>query len=360
MVETKAQMMVPMLQNILDQAESLRCVVDYQLGLGRDALLDCADRLRKSRRVVLSGMGASLFSSIPLNYWIADHAPLAPVVETSELLHFLSAGLSDGTTVVLVSRSGESVEVVKLLPILREHGIPVIGVVNVADSTLARQADHVVLVSSLADELVAVQTYTGTVLVFALIAAAISNRLEEASSEVETLLRLLPSYFDSCDQSPAAYLTGATPIYFLGRGASVASVQESVLLMHETAKAPAVGMSAAHFRHGPVEAVSQEFRAIVFGTQSSTRELDHGLAVDLKRMGAEVRWVGAKLERSPVDSLSVWPEEVAEWCTTILEIIPVQMLAYRAAEARGIRPGEFRFASPITLSESGFAVSARF
>ena len=345
-----------MLQNIFDQAESLRCVADYQLGAGRDALLDCADLLRRSRRIVLSGMGASFFSAIPLSYWMAEHVPLAPVVETSELLHFLSPGLSDGTTVVLVSRSGESVEVAKLLPILREHGIPVIGVTNVPGSTLARHADKSMLVNSLADDLVAVQTYTGTVLAFALIAAAVSNRLDEASRDVETLLRVLPSYFDSCDRQPKAYLTGATPIYFLGRGTSLASTQESVLLMHETAKASAVAMSAAYFRHGPVEAVSQDFRAIVFGTQSATRELDHSLAVDLQRTGAEVRWVGPELERSPVDSLSVWPEEVAEWCAPILEIIPVQMLAYRAAEARGIRPGKFHFASPITLSESGFAL----
>lgn len=345
-----------MLQNIFDQAESLRCVADYQLGAGRDTLLDCADLLRRSKRIVLSGMGASFFSAIPLSYWISKHVPLAPVVETSELLHFLSPGLSDDTTVILVSRSGESVEVAKLLPILRERGIPVIGIVNVPDSTLARHADKAMLVSSLADDLVAVQTYTGTVLAFALIAAAMDNRLDEASREVETLLRVLPAYFASCDRQPITYLTAARPIYFLGRGASLASVQEGVLLMHETAKASAVGMSAASFRHGPVEAVSHDFRAIVFGTQLQTRELDHSLAADLQRMGAEVQWIGPKLRDSQVHSLSVWPEEVADWCAPILEIIPVQMLAYRAAEARGIRPGEFHFASPITLSESGFAL----
>ena len=348
-------MSAPMMQDILNQTESLRCVADYQLGPGRDNLLDAADLLRRSRRIVLSGMGASFFSAMPLSYWIAQHAPLVSVVETSELLHFLSPGLSDGTSVVLVSRSGESVEVTRLLPFLHEHGIPVIGIVNVPDSTLARQANHAVLVSSLTDQLVAVQTYTGTVLACALIAAAIGNRLDEASRQVETMLRVLPSYLDSCDRQPSAYLTGATPIYFLGRGSSVASIQESVLLMHETAKAPAIGMSAGYFRHGPVEAVSKNFRAIIFGTQAKTRELDHALAVDLQNMGAEVRWVGPRLGDSPLEYLSSWPEEIAEWCAPILEIVPVQLLAYRAAEARRIRPGEFRFASPITLSESGFA-----
>ena len=356
MAEANTRTTFPMFENILNQTTSLRSVAEHQLGAGRDVLVGCAALLRKSRRIVLSGMGASLFSSMPLIYWLAEDTALISVVETSELLHFLSPALNDGTTIILVSRSGDSVEVTKLLPILRERGIPVIGVVNVPDSTLAREADKVLLVNSPADELVAVQTYTGTVLVFAMLAAAIRDRLEETSRELEILLRALPGYLESCvgDQSIASFI-GSAPIYFLGRGASLASVYESALLIHETAKAPAVGMSAAQFRHGPVEVVSHDFRVVIFGTQTKTWLLDYGLAVDLNRMGAEVRWIGPKIGDSQITCLSVWPEKIAEWCASVIETIPVQALAYRAAEAKKIRPGAFRFASPITLAESGFS-----
>jgi glucosamine--fructose-6-phosphate aminotransferase (isomerizing) len=117
-------------------------------------------------------------------------------------------------------------------------------------------------------------------------------------------------------------------------------------------------MSAAQFRHGPVEVASKDLRAVVFGTQSKTRQFDHSLAVDLSRVGAEVRWIGPKLSDSPVEILSAWPEELPDWCGPILEIIPIQTLAYRTAETKKIRPGEFRFATPITLSEGGFSPGA--
>jgi glucosamine--fructose-6-phosphate aminotransferase (isomerizing) len=346
------------IQNIQDQIESLRRVAEHHLGAGRELLLDCADLLRKSGQIVVSGMGASLFSSLPLSYWIAEHGIILPVIETSELFHFLSPGLMSATTMVLVSRSGESVEVTKLLPILRERGITVIGVTNVAGSTLARRADRAILVSCPADQLVAIQTYTATMLVCGMIAAAMGDRLDKTEEDIELLLRVLPSYLDSCLRDPVVHRSDATPTYFLGRGPALASVQESALLLHEVAKTPAVGMSAAQFRHGPVEVLSHDFRAVIFGTQTKTRDLDYALAVDLHRAGAEVRWIGPQSKDSPIRCLGIWPEEIPDWCATLLEIVPIQVLACRTAEARGIRVGEFRFASPVTLSESGFPGSS--
>ena len=69
------------------------------------------------------------------------------------------------------------------------------------------------------------------------------------------------------------FLESEAPLYLLGRGASLGAVSEGVLLMHETAKASAVGMQAGQFRHGPVEVVDSHFRAIIFGTQTATAEL---------------------------------------------------------------------------------------
>jgi glucosamine--fructose-6-phosphate aminotransferase (isomerizing) len=250
----------------------------------------------------------------------------------------------------------------KLLPKLRELGITVIGVVNEAESTLSRQADLVLALNSPVDELVAVQTYTGTLLVFAILAAAVGQQLDARLEDVKRLLQILPAYLESClrtDLTP--FLSRAAPIYFLGRGPSLSSIYESALLMHETAKEPAIGMSVAQFRHGPVEAVSPGFRAVVFGTQSKTRDLDRALALDLKRMGAQVQWVGPiweEAETSGLTAVSVWPDSIAECLAPLLEVIPIQVLAYRAAEAKNIRPGQFRFATPITLSESGFESSA--
>ena len=124
--------------------------------------------------------------------------------------------------------------------------------------------------------------------------------------------------------------------------------------MHEVAKAPAVGMSVPQFRHGPVEAVHSEFRAVIFGTQPQTAELDLGLARDLIGMGARVLWLGPASNTPGLLTFHAWPQNVARRFLSILEVVPVQFLAYQTALANGIPPGKFRFALPVTTSETGF------
>jgi glucosamine--fructose-6-phosphate aminotransferase (isomerizing) len=138
----------------------------------------------------------------------------------------------------------------------------------------------------------------------------------------------------------------------LGRGAALASVYEGALLLHETAKAAAVSMSCGQFRHGPVEAVSGDFRAVVFGTPAKTRGLDRSLADDLVRMGGQVRWIGPDGDGLAA-SLVRWPA-ASPSLAAIFEIVSLQFAAYRLALRRAIVPGDFRFASEVTAAESGF------
>lgn len=347
----------PLLQNILAQPQSLKQVTDYQLGAGRDALESSAELLRVSRRIVLTGMGASLFACIPLSYLLASRGAAVSVIESSELLYFLSPMLDENTTVLLASRSGESIEVLKLLPILKERGCPTISLFNVLGSTLEKKTDQRIFVNSPADELVAIQTYTGTVAALSLLDAAYGNELDGAVVEMNETISNLPRLISECSslcKSRNDFIDGTAPLYLLGRGAALASVHEGVLLMHEVAKAPAVGMSAPQFRHGPVEAVHNGFRAIVFGTQRVTAELDFGLAGDLARMGAEVAYLGYAASDSAIRMLCSWPEDVPRRFAPILETVPLQLLAYHVAVSRGITPGKFRYAPHVTTSEVGF------
>ena len=121
--------------------------------------------------------------------------------------------------------------------------------------------------------------------------------------------------------------------------------------MHETAKSPMVGMSVAQFRHGPVEAVDEYFRGVVMGTQPATAELDAALVKDLAAMGGEARWIGPDSSAA----LCSWPLHLPARFTPVAEIVPLQLLAYRKAELRGIRPGEFRWAPLVTATEAGFS-----
>ncbi len=352
-------MSTPLLENILNQAVALRQVARYQSAEGRLALNRAAAQLKSKERIVLSGMGASLFACIPFEYALARHGIQVSTVETSELLYYLAPTVDEGTAVVLVSRSGESVEVIKLLNLLRGRGVSVIGLANVPETALALASNYPIVLGSPADQLVAIQTYTGTLAVFALLAAVLLGEWNEAMTELEEAADVLSRWIPECvsaSEQWKAFLSSGRPMYLLGRGPSLGAVFEGSLLMHETAKLPAVGLSAAQFRHGPVEVTDEDFRGIIIGTRQVTSKLDAALGEDLAKMGGQVRWVGPAESDSSVPPLVAWPDGVPERFVSLVEVIPLQMAAYRAAEWRGIRPGDFRWAPLVTRSETGFSI----
>ena len=358
--ETKSVSSFPMLDNILGQPASHKALLNFHAGGGQASLQACAVRIRAAQgRVIFSGMGASFFAAMPAVSCLEQHGYAVQAWESAELLHYGTPALRSKDVGVLISRSGGSVEVLLLAEKMRAAGMTVIGVTNVPQSPLEALADLTLMMSSHADQLIAVQTYTGTVLTLLLLAEqVIASHSARLSDLGLSALPLLSAFIaDAMRESEGwrDWLDGPSPLYLLGRGPALASVYEGALLLHETAKSAAVAMSSGQFRHGPVEAVSEDFRAVVFGSPAATRETDRALAADLFRMGAKVRWIGPEAAASyaPASELLPWPE-VAQELAPIFDIVPLQFAAYQLALWRGIIPGDFRFASEITGSESGF------
>jgi glucosamine--fructose-6-phosphate aminotransferase (isomerizing) len=195
-------------------------------------------------------------------------------------LHFQSNLLTTDTALVLVSRSGESIEATELLKKV-PRGCKTVGLINVPGSTVARQATRAILVNSLPDQLVAIQTYTGTVVTLLLLGAAYDQQLDaspktDLERTIEVLTRCVPEWYRFSGSWPG-FFANNVPMYLLGRGPTLASVQAGALLLQEVAKVPAVPMSAPQFRHGPVEVVHDQFRVIIFGTQRTTEDLEDTL-----------------------------------------------------------------------------------
>ncbi len=353
-------MNLPMVDNILAQGDSLRAVVAHQYGAGRQALEHAAQLLRSSKQIVLSGMGASHNVCIPLSNLLAEQGILAPVIETAELLYFQRQMLSPDSTLVLVSRSGESVEATKVLNVARERGANVIGVVNTPTSTIASQATQAIYIESPPDHMAAIQTYGGSIAVLLLLGAAVAYGLDSGiRSDLERTADAISRWSSEWlrfSGSWPGFFAGNTPMYVLSRGASLTSAFTGALLLQEVVKIPAIGMSAAQFRHGPVEVVDEQFHAIVFGTQPKTAELDRTLAERLEDMGAHVRSIGPDWSASKVVSLCAWPEDIPERCVPLIDVVPMQIAAYETARWRGLTIGELKFATPVTLSERDFAV----
>jgi len=328
--------MTALLANIRNQPASLRRVAEFHLGEGWKDLQAAAAAIRDAGKVVFAGMGSSLFASIPAAYYLEAHGIQADVVEASEVFHF-GLARARGAAVVLVSRSGETVEISKLLP-------AAIGLTNMRDSKLARESRYPIFLNSDSDRMVAVQTYTGMLATLLLLAGAVLE--EPVTRWREALDDASQALSDAIEEAIAAsaewndFLADAEVIYLLGRGPSLASVREGALLFNEASRTPSVAMSAAQFRHGPVEVVDDRFRGIVFASQEATRDVDLALARDLASMGGKVRVCQSRGVPSPFEPL--------------IEIVPVQIAAWKLAEHKGIDPGDFRYATLVTVAESGF------
>lgn len=340
--------------NIKAQADSLACVLQQQYGAGAPAVRHAASLIRSRSKVLITGMGASLFASLQLKYFLSSRGIDAFVAEAGELLHYLHESYRDAI-VVIVSRSGESVEIAKLLTALGP-GRTVIGITNEPASLLARKADICLLVGSLADQIVAIQTYTGTLLALHILGSAVDDTLVKSRREINTIIpelsQLISVSLDSL-HSWDAFFESRSTMHLLARGPSLSSASEGALLFNEIAKHPAMGMPAASFRHGPVELVDGNFRGLIFAPQGRTRDLNVALARDLASFGGQVKVIGP----SPQDDLGVdWLEVPAthELLAPIFEIVPVQVAALRMAQLHGIVPGSFRFAPQVAVNEASF------
>jgi glutamine---fructose-6-phosphate transaminase (isomerizing) len=342
-------------QDIRNQPLSLRRVLDHQLGEGRAALAEAAAAIRRARRVVLTGMGSSLYACAPLQYLLVSRGFACEVIDAAELVHYLSASAKDAA-LVLVSRSGESVEVSRALDAAGPIAAATIGVTNEPAGRLARQAQYPALVNSLPDEMVAVQTYTGAVLALLALGYLATGepestwcaQAEAAIGAVSDTVQRFETQFDNA----LDFSAGAPPVYLLARGPSFGSALEGALLFNEVAKASSAAMGSGAFRHGPVEIVGADFQGIIFAPRGATRGLDLALGRDLRSFGGQVRLVGPPC--GDMDGCVWETAEVPDAFAPLVEIVPVQFAALRLAEERGITPGQFRYVRQVTVSESGF------
>jgi glucosamine--fructose-6-phosphate aminotransferase (isomerizing) len=351
-----------LLEDILAQPTSLSRVLSHHSGDGLGALLEAARVIRGARNVIVVGMGASLHACIPLQYQLAQEGMQVVVVEAAELLHY-QRQICRGSVVLLVSRSGESVEIVKLLPHIKNLASCTIGVTNEPTSTLGKGSDLLLTIGCLQDEMVAIQSYTATVLVLMLLASAIARDLSGTREALQRILASMPSLIAaslaSLQEWDGFFKTESlAPIYLLGRGPSYASCLEGALLFNETAKAPATGMAAGSFRHGPVEIVDSDFRGLIFAPQGATADINRALARDLVRFGGEVRVIGPCDGTDPTLRIIEVPA-THEMFAPLLEIIPVQLAALRRAQLRGLRVGKFRHAQQVARDEATFSPGPR-
>jgi glucosamine--fructose-6-phosphate aminotransferase (isomerizing) len=340
----------PYFTDILDQPRALRETHGRLEVSPSLAALAAALRSGATRRVVVTGMGSSHHGLWPLHLRLVAAGLPSTIVESSELLHYQRALLDEGTLLVLVSQSGGSAEIVRLLAEVHGRGVATLGVTNTAQSPLAREADAVLLTHAGEEATVSCKTYLAAQMALAFLGEALAGgdcrsalrALEATIGATEAYVAGWRSHVDWL----AARLDAVRVVYYAGRGPSLAAACSAGLITKESTHLPSEGMSSAAFRHGPMEMLDASVFLLVFTGAPHTRALNASLVDDARAAGARAFLAGEDAE-APALRLP----ELGELARPVLELLPVEMITLALAALHGREAGRFERATKVTTTE---------
>jgi len=272
-------------------------------------------------------------------------------LDASELLHTSSALITPRTLLWLVSQSGRSAEILGLMDAGRRAGF-ILATTNDEASPVAQKADAWIPMTAGAESTVATKTYVNALVVNRMAALALSGQStkpaeRQAAGAVETAAAYLARWEFQVD-TLGRRIPDTAKLVITGRGISLASAKTAGLILKESAKVAAQGLSSAQFRHGPLELADPTLVLLVFEGADEAIPLNRKLVRDAAEFGAHAFLVTS----SGGDGLPVIECPSAEGVgLPIAEILPIQMLSIVLARRNGFEPGAFRHSGKITGSE---------
>ncbi|HEX4488409.1 MAG TPA: SIS domain-containing protein [Terriglobales bacterium] len=325
----------------------------YTLGEGRAALNEAVNLLKKAQPIYLVGIGSSYNAGLAVITFFNAAGRPAILFDASELLHF--GDVPQNATVVVLSRSGKSSEIVKLLPRLKSRNAKIIALTNTPESPLAQQADVVLKMEAAFDNAVSVSMYSVMALIGGLLACATVSTVDDSlAAQLQNSIAGAGSRIDSwkAQIESSGWLDTQAPMYLLARAASLATANEGELLWEEAAKLPATAMPGGLFRHGPQEVLREGMCVALWIEREKMRAQDLALAADLKKLGIKVLAIGQELPATAGDVVIQLPSTPAGW-QFVLDIIPIQIASECLARLGNQNCDGFRLCQYIVENEGG-------
>ncbi|HET7440265.1 MAG TPA: SIS domain-containing protein, partial [Terriglobales bacterium] len=310
------------LQDILEQPPRLQDSLESLREFS--ALKRLVARLKEGEfhRIVLTGMGSSFHALHPCTLQFVDQGLTALMVETSELVHYKARFFDKHTLMVVVSQSGQSAEVIRLLEVNRDRST-LIAVTNTSESPLAENAEAAIITAAGEEFSVSCKTYVTALQALQWLSDLMCGcdlkqtrrRLQDAATAAASYLAHWEFYVSSL----AEMLQGVRNLFLVGRGGSLAAVGTGALIIKEADHVQAEGMSSAAFRHGPLEMLQEDIFVLVFAGDKRTLQFNSRLIDDIREQGGRAQLVGDNSD-VPAFRLGAAHNNVRP----ILEILPVQ------------------------------------
>ena len=340
-----------MLKEINEQPAAITATVSPRVedGLPDLRIPELTDeRLRSIGTVHLVACGTAMHAGMVGKVAIETLARVPAEVDIASEFRYRDPILNKDDLVIIISQSGETSDTLAALKLAKSRGVPVLAIVNVVGSSIARAADYV-LYTYAGPEIAVASTKAYVVqmcvlYLFALRLAYARGKLEEAETKRLTaeLLRageVIKPRLDDCEQIKylASRFVNTQSCFFIGRGFDYALSLEGSLKLKEISYIHSDAYAAGELKHGTISLITDGVPVIALATQKQVYEKTISNAKETKSRGARVILFTTKD--------AVVPEGVADYIVRLDEyedllmplqlIVPLQLFAYYMAVLRG-------------------------
>jgi len=300
-------------------------------------------------KVTIIACGTSYYAAMTAKYWFEGTARLPVEIDIASEFRYRDAPLPDGGVAIFISQSGETMDTLESLKLCRAQNQKILSIINVPDSSIARDSD-VVLLTHAGPEVGVASTKAFTtqlVTLACLVIAAARQRgtldareeavLSQAITEVPSRAAEVLNHDEQIRQI-AQDLVKARDVLYFGRGTGYPIAMEGALKLKEISYIHAEGYAAGEMKHGPIALIDEQVPVIVVApgdkwfekTASNVQEVsarDGRVVLITDSKGAErvgnTAWHTIRLP------------DVHPFVAPILYAIPVQLLAYHIAVLKG-------------------------
>ena len=300
-------------------------------------------------RITISACGTAYMAGLTAKYWFERLARVPVDIDVASEFRYREAPLPARGAMIVVSQSGETADTLASLRYAKANGQPIIGVVNVGTSTMARESDIVAL--TLAGPEIGVastKAFTCQLAVLACLALALGRARGTLDREAERRyvneLIALPGLIAEALKGEAKIervahdLARARDVLYLGRGTSYPLALEGALKLKELSYIHAEGYAAGELKHGPIALIDEDMPVVVIAPPDPVFEKTVSNMQEVSARGGRIILVGdsraVEAAAVEVESAIVMPD-MAPTFAPIVYALPLQLLAYHTAVIMG-------------------------
>ncbi len=343
-----------MLKEIMEQPRTFRDCLRGRLKANESiinlgGIRDYIDEIKDAKRVIIVACGTSYHAGLIAKYLFEDLCRIPTDIDFASEFRYRNVSINDKCVVIGISQSGETADTIVALEKAKRMGAKVLGICNVVGSSIARLT-HAGVYTHVGIEIGVASTkaFTGQLAIIYMMALLIakergtidyqeySKQLKELDLIPEKIETTLQSSFSAIERVASACHTSNSMIY-LGRGLNYPIAVEGALKLKEITYIHAEGYPAAEMKHGPIALIDENMFVVFVAPKDATYEKVVSNIQEVKARGGNVVAIitaGDKLIPQMADYTIEIPE-CSQLFAPVLNILPLQLLAYQVAKIRG-------------------------